>query len=78
MILIEVNVPSTFISFEAQRRTQARPLALIAMVVSLILTGCSSPQKSCYDMYAECQNINGKCTRGYGCGSFGTVEISTT
>jgi hypothetical protein len=28
MILIEANVPSTFISFEAQRRTQARPLAL--------------------------------------------------
>ena len=78
MILIEANVPLAPLSFEARRRARSRRAALIAMAVAMALTGCSSAQKSCYDMYVECQNINGKCTRGYpGCDVYGKASCGT-
>jgi hypothetical protein len=78
MILIKGNVPLTFNPSEASRRAPSLAAVLVAVVFAAALAGCSSPQKSCYDMYAECQNINGKCTRGYpGCDVYGKASCGT-
>ncbi|MGK4001146.1 hypothetical protein WMF31_00875 [Sorangium sp. So ce1036] len=46
--------------------------------VQLEMAGSCSPSKDCYDFFADCQDIGGKCTVGYpGCDKYGRTPCRT-
>lgn len=60
-----------------------RPSACIKMRIFVLVTavaviGCGSSYKSCQEMYVDCQDIGGSCTKGYpGCDVYGKASCGT-
>lgn len=74
--------PSTLPSyFRALMRPTAdmRSMApLWGMAAILAAVGCGASVKTCEDMYVDCQNLGGGCTRGYpGCDVYGKASCGT-
>lgn len=67
------------VSFNRDSGVDGRPMTvIIGIAMAIVAAGCGGSYKTCEEMYVECQNLGGGCTKGYpGCDVYGKASCGS-